>query len=783
MDIIKYFDHNVIFIVPNEYKTNLIKLINIQKELYNIKVFTISEIKKKLLFSFDEQTILYLMKKYKMSYSYAIDIVNNLYYISPDEQNLKLKYLVDIKQDLQNNNLLIYDNFFLNYFNNKKCYVYGFNYLYDFDKNLLKKINNITKLEYINENKLQYNHQVHLFKNINEEIEFIANDIIDKINNGININNIYLSNVNKEYISTIKRIFSFYNIPINLNEKTPLYYILSSYNLINNLDKLEEYIKSIKNTEIKNKCIDILNNYYFVNDLTSIKDVIVEELKNNYLSSPIYKNAINIIDLKNNFINNDMEIYLIGFAMEYIPTIYKDENLINDNIKPDYLEQTWKLNNIEFNIWENIINSTKNLTITFSVSNLKDSLSISSLARNLNIINCTYKESNYSNISNIFNLGIMLDNYLKYGDISDKLYLLNHNYPNTNYLTYDNRYDFINPELIKNYLNNTVNLSYSKLNIYYQCSFRYYLEHILKLNIYKDKFEPYTGRLFHYILSKIYDKDFNFDQEKNIFLENNYFNLNQSHKLFLNIMCEDLKISINHIMDHYKQTLFKEVECEKNITVINNKDDININFNGIIDKIMKYENKIAIIDYKTNKPITDLSLIDKGINIQLPIYIYLIKKEYPQVNIIGIYLQNINRIISNYDPKKEFKKIKKDNLKLAGYTIDDENIIKEFDSTYSNSEYIKSMKLTSKGFSSNAKLLNKDSFNMLYKIAEKMINEGANNIINAKFDINPKIIDKKNLSCEYCAYKSICFVNDNNFKYLKKDIDLSFLGGNTNELD
>ncbi|MDD2409762.1 MAG: PD-(D/E)XK nuclease family protein [Bacilli bacterium] len=783
MNIIKYIDYNVIFIVPDQYKTNIIKLINSQKELYNIKIFAISEIKKKLLFSFDEQAIVYLMKNYNMSYSYAIDIINNLYYISFDEKNFKLEYLTKIKQDLNNNNLLIKDNYFLNNFNNKKCYVYGFKYLYNFDEKLLNIINNITKLEYIHDDKSKYKHNVYSFKNINEEIEFIANDIIKKINNGININNIYLSNINKEYISTIKRIFSFYNIPINLNEKTPLYYILSSYNLINNLDKPEDYIKNIKNIEIRNKCIDILNKYYFVNDLTNIKDIISEELKINYLSNPVNKEAVNIIDLKNDFINNDMEIYLIGFAIEYIPIIYKDENLINDNIKPDYLEQTWELNNIEFNIWKNIINNTKNLTITFSESSIINSLSISPLANNLSINNCVYNESNYSNISNIFNLGIMLDNFLKYGDIHDKLNILKHNYPNINYLTYDNKYDDINPKLIRDYLNNTINLSYSKLNIYYQCAFRFYLEQILKLNIYEEKFEPYIGRLFHYILSKIYDKDFNFDQEKNTFLKNNYFDLSPSDYLFLNIMCEDLKKSINHIMDHYSQTLFKEIECERNITVMSNKDNININFNGIIDKIMKHENKIAIIDYKTNAINNDLSLINQGLNIQLPIYIYLIKNQYPHTNIIGIYFQNVNRIISNYNQNKDLEKIKKENLKLIGYTINEENIIKEFDFTYLNSEYIKAMKLTSKGFSSHTKLLNKDNFNMLYKIAENKIIESANNIIKAKFDINPKIIDKKNSSCEYCAYKSICFVNDNNFKYLKKDINLSFLGGGTYELD
>lgn len=783
MNIIKYFKNNVIFIVPDYYKENIIKLINKQNNLFNIKVYSISEIKKKLFFTYDEKTILYLINNYNMSYSYALDILNNLYYISFDENNLKLKFFKAIKDDLIYHNLLIYDIFFLDSFKNKKCYVYGFNYLYKFDKKILKMINTKTKLNYIEKEKSNFNHQVIAFKNINQELEYIANDIINKINQGVNINNIYLANISSEYLSTIKRIFAFYHLPLNLNEKTPLYNITSSFNLLNNLDQAEVYIDKIANSEIKNKCIDVLNKYYFINNLSSIKNIITEELKNNYLISPSYKDAVNIIDLKNTLITDEMVIYLIGFAQEYIPTIYRDENLISDNIKPEYIEQTWELNNIEFQIWDNIIKTTKNLTITFSNNYLTDSFALSPLASELKIINAQYKESSYSNQSNIFNLGIMLDNYYKYGDYNDLLYLLNYNYPHAKYLTYRNEYDLINPSIIKNYLNNNIYLSYSKLDIYYKCSFRFYLEHILKLNIYEDKFETYMGSLSHYLLSKIYNEDFDFDKEKSTFLKENPFNLSPANKIFLAKMSEDLKPAINHILNHHNHTLFKEIECEKNIEVIEKINNINIKFYGIIDKIMKYENKVAIIDYKTYEVNTDLSLIDKGLNIQLPIYTYLVKKAYPDINIIGIYLQNINRLMPNYDIKKSFEKIKQDNLRLQGYTIDDENIIKDFDFTYQNSDYIKAMKLTQKGFYAYTKLLNENHFKMVYQIAEELILDCANNIMKAKFDINPKIVNKNNESCKYCDYKALCFVKDKNFNYVKKDKDLLFLGGNYDEMD
>ena len=43
--------------------------------------------------------------------------------------------------------------------------------------------------------------------------------------------------------------------------------------------------------------------------------------------------------------------------------------------------------------------------------------------------------------------------------------------------------------------------------------------------------------------------------------------------------------------------------------------------------------------------------------------------------------------------------------------------------------------------------------------------------------INPKKMNKENLSCQYCPYKDICFMRENNCVELDKVIDFSFLGG------
>ena len=98
-----------------------------------------------------------------------------------------------------------------------------------------------------------------------------------------------------------------------------------------------------------------------------------------------------------------------------------------------------------------------------------------------------------------------------------------------------------------------------------------------------------------------------------------------------------------------------------------------------------------------------------------------------------------------------------------------------FDNTYEDSMYIKSLKKNDKGFSRYSKVLSdEDVYNML-RFTDKKLNEAIDNIIDGKFKINPKIIDKKNISCVFCTYKDLCFKKESDEEILEKKKDLSFL--------
>lgn len=76
------------------------------------------------------------------------------------------------------------------------------------------------------------------------------------------------------------------------------------------------------------------------------------------------------------------------------------------------------------------------------------------------------------------------------------------------------------------------------------------------------------------------------------------------------------------------------------------------------------------------------------------------------------------------------------------------------------------MKLTAKGFYHYAKVMSKDEMDNLIQKVEEKIHLAGENILNADFTINPKIIDGKNIGCEFCKYKDICFVKEEDKVYI-----------------
>jgi len=784
---------NSIIITPSTLKQKLIKELS-KQPLKNIKVITLTELKEKYYFTYDEHAIIYLMNKYHYKFDVAKMYLSRLYEVENDSFNsTKIKKIIDLKKELIEQKLLIYTPNFINYLKNKTVYFYECTRITNLEKKLLKEISEITQTKFINEEKTNYKHQyVYEFDTIEEEITYIANEICKLIQEGHTLNQIKLFNVTGEYPSIIKRIFNWYNIPITFKDNY-LYQTKIANDFLEKLDNnvtnaikyIEEnyQLTNQKNLEIYNQIIKILNKYIWIDSFTEIKELLIDEFKNTTINDTHYQQEIEIInDLSNQ--STDNIIFLLGFNQGEIPKTFKDESYFNDTLKEKLgLETTKELNKISYQNSLELIKNTKNLIITTKKTSSLGEHYISSLNDDLNLeIKKPTLNYNYSNLHNKLLLGEKIDTFIKYGEKTKDLELLYSNYKNIPYQHYSNEYQNINKEQLKEYIKHNLTLSYSSMNTYYQCGFRYYLSNILKLNIFEETFYTILGNLFHYILSKTLQTEINIQQEYKDYLEKCTYPFNSREKYFLNKLQKELEFIIDTIKKQNETNSLTKTYYEENIQIDKSLNNINITFKGFVDKMMTNQNEdtIAIVDYKTGTPDLNLNNIIHGLDLQLPVYIYLARKKFPNINVAGFYLQKILNNEISKDYKHTYQDLKKDKLKLQGYSNSNIAILEQFDSSYYDSKVIKGMKTTSKGLGTK-KVLNNEQIDKLEEITETKINEAIQEIINANFKINPKRIGMNNLGCKYCQFKDICFYTEKDIENKKEYKNMEFLGGEEND--
>lgn len=784
-----FLEDDLLIIIPSTIREKVYSYLSEKKDLYNIKITTFNEVKERLFFSFKEEVYLYLKEKYNYNYDVISKYLDNLYFLPLVSDNPKIEKLISLKEELIKENLLIYDDYYKYYLRNYKVLVWGFDVLSASENLIVEEISKYTKIDIILNSKGKYRtNKVYSFNYIDDEIIFVLDEISSLIEKGIHPLNIYLTNVNDEYLYPLKKYFSLYNIPLNIEDKSSLIEIpLTKFFLDNYENDVESTLNLIKdnfdlennlNNKIYNKLINLLNK-------TSIydKSYLKRLFSKTYINNTKYKNGINVVELEENIFTDEDYVFVLSFNQGIIPKIYQDEDYLDDSLKKELNLDTSTLKNKSSK--EKVISSLsriKNLVITYKDNSLTESYYPSNLIKELSleVISCkpSLKNKSYSKDSLYLKLGINLDNLLKYGTISPELSLYYSNLPH-DYQTYNNKYKQIDPLKLRKYLNSKLVLSYSSINTFYKCSYRYYLDNILKINLIDETFYTMIGNLYHYVLSKIYKEDFDFNREVNNFLSKQ--DLTIKEKYFTNKLVEELSLIVKTILKQEEDVSLKKRLLEYKVEIDESDYEYNIKFKGFVDKVIYDEindqTLVSVIDYKTGNVSGNINNLIYGLDMQLPSYLYLLKYSnvFSSVRYMGFYLQRLlhNEIV--YDDKKSYLKQKEDSLRLLGYSNSDEEILELFDPYYQDSHFIKGMKKTENGFSRYSKVLNDNQINNLILLTKDNIKKASKEIVNANFKINPKRIDGINLGCEFCKYQDICFFKENDIVDLEKQDNLDYL--------
>ena len=213
----------------------------------------------------------------------------------------------------------------------------------------------------------------------------------------------------------------------------------------------------------------------------------------------------------------------------------------------------------------------------------------------------------------------------------------------------------------------------------------------------------------------------------------------------------------------------EQVEIEINVDI-----DSLTKLYGRIDKVMfdDIAKSLIVIDFKTGDFKFNKKKIQYGVEMQLPIYAYLLKEQYPDYQNIGMYIQNICL------DKEELESF--DKYSLDGITINDINRIKTIDASLGtlyddndelikNSLYLKHVKLNKDNTLAVSKnyLIDSDTFNDLITTAKEQILKTIENIRQGNFAISPIVFknERKNV-CDYCEFSDICVKTFNDVRYI-----------------
>lgn len=743
-------------------------LLEASEEILDIKFYEKNKFIKKMLFDYDEKTIDYVMNNYNYTYLNTKIILDNLIYLMLefDYKNDKILFLQKLYNELLEENLLIISDNFYNFAKSYNIVILGYDYVDNMLNFVLEKFNNVEFITSDSTDKIVKEYSV--FSSYDEEIKYCFNEIALLLDNNISLSNVKLVIPDDKYLYYINKYSLLFNI------KLPSEVMLNTTNeaieflrLLKLNTSLEEIIvclnKEFVNKGVINKIIGVVNKYnWFKLDSSKLYDRFKYYFKNTSVYKEVYDNQLEIISLENYVPTDNKHIFLVGFNEGKYPKGKGDDDYFSNIEKVNLgINTSDELYNLELVNLYNKLLGIKNLVITYPRNYKNEVLYPHGFCNRETFIESLVVKKNisYSKKSDVLYLASLYDDYYKYNIINDDLLQLHNNFDSF-YNEYDNKFTNLSSSQIEVLKKKELSLSYTKIDLFYKCSFAYYLKYILKIDKFESSFPATVGNLYHEVLKNYYKDKFVVEDEVALFLKSN--NFSKKEEMLLIKLIEILKESVEIINEQEKFINYKDKLSEFKYDI---KIDDLTTFVGIIDKIYTNEsNDVVIVDYKSGKSDINYKNIKYGLDLQLFVYIYLLMKSDKAVvnNIVGFYLQYLINFDYNFDVSKSKEVRNLNSMKLNGYSIDDIDLIENFDNSIENSNVIKSMKLKRDGeFYHNAKVISKELIYESIRIVENHIINANNNIRNAKFKINPKMLDKGNVSCEFCDFNDVCFTTYN----------------------
>ena len=758
--------NGTLIVCPNDWKNVILERLSEEKKIIDVKFLDLNEYRKRWYFDHDLEAVRYVMKRDGISIDNAEELLQNLFYVEKGKsyESGKLNELVRLREELDDRGLLIYDRAFRSQVERRRVIVIGYGTLGSFDRKMFSG-------EVVGFERKQKIYEISCFEDIETETEHLYDRIFDLILNGTDINDISILCANEDYEPYFKRFNSYYPFTVFYPSKESLGSTLLGKEFIGMLESAgkEEIWTWLQEeeSEAAGKLMRILNSYPEY-ELKDVKDFIVHDVNSTQIMATAQKDVVQCRKMYTHFSSSE-HVFLIGFN-DTVPAFKRDTEYLTDDLKEELgMDVTAEENRRIRSDTAAYLSQIEHLHLSFCMRSPFKRYNPNDLFPKEEYSE-TFPQTGYSHSAKVNQLryGYMLDRYVRYRIKDEKISLMHKYYGNDDYSVYDNKFKGLRQDQIHD--RDRVTLSYSSMDEFYRCSFRYYLKYVLGLNEYEDTFYTLTGTLCHEVLKDLYQqKDFDFEKSWSAHCRN--VASNEKEAYFLEKLKEELRGDIRILKQQDERSLLEDALCEQKFE---NDVTADIRFKGLIDKV-KYRPSpdgtlVSVIDYKTGNTAIREDLMPYGMSLQLPSYMYLISRDDrfgKDVRYCGLYLQHLLNSDLKYREDKDLDQVREDNMKLSGFTTSDVERASVFDMSLEEgvSRNISNLKLKKDGtFYAGSPTKSDEQIKVLISLTEEKTRNAGEKILNGEFPIDPKVINEKNESCQYCPYASVCYHRSDDLK-------------------
>jgi hypothetical protein len=565
--------------------------------------------------------------------------------------------------------------------------------------------------------------------NQESECEYVINYIHYLLKLNVPATSIKIHCEEKSYIPIISNLANLANIDIECNLHCYLAQNLDVQNYLLRLSKLaettiEQELEEISNSNIQPYIKKLLNNLLVTHSyvFTCLYDNASRAKAFEYYASSIVinttnKQAIQLNNYTDAYISNTDYLICLGTKQGYL--LKEPGKLLFLSLEQDKIYTQDCLKNLKYNL-ENFLTRPKQVLFTSSkiINNTpcSDHLMFSALGLRYYYFSKLELESyNVSANYDLFLNSIGLSKFEKI-EVSEENYA-KLAYYNSYYSSFNLDHKLSNIDVFDLLKGDKVNLSYTSIDMLFNCPYAYFLQHLLRLKkSQNDSLASLLGSSVHAYLHSYFAK-VPLELPENV--KNNSLN-----KFYYDLELTYVKKFLDFFTARLDLNKLKVKDSELRFSYEINK---NFNFVGSIDAVLVKNGEYVFVDFKNKtNPELDYSKIKYGQGLQLNYYAYFYSK-LNKLDSEKIYGYGLQGLVPT--PNKDKSQLFNDSFYFFKDDLD--------------------------GF--NTKASEKDSYSMtsFNSIIESNLTKAIKTINSGNFEATQLHINKGS-SCQYCTFANIC---------------------------